>query len=120
MQLWYLAHPMKGNNLFTFEDNKRYALGIQRILWEAGIQVVNTWYSLSIIYGAGEGAEMKRYLNLDKAVIRALGGLILTGHRLSSGMRIELEFALENHLRIMNLINIPDEHIAALVKDYIA
>ncbi|KKL79056.1 hypothetical protein LCGC14_2018660 [marine sediment metagenome] len=119
MDLWYLAHPMQGDGFFTFEENKQHALDMQEMLWKVGIKAVNTWYSFSIIFGVGEGPDMERYLALDMDVINAFGGIILTGHNLSSGMIREFSYALEKELRIMNLIGVPDRYIGQLVKEYV-
>lgn len=118
MELWYLAHPMTGDDSYTFEQNKQHALDVQKILWGVGMQAVNTWFSFAEIFGVGEGAEQDRYLSLDKDVISALGGAVFVGHKMSFGMDIELRHALSNNCRVMNLIGIPNEYLAIAVQRF--
>ena len=121
MELWYLAHPISGDDQYNEYQNMEHALVVQVLLWEAGLKTVNTWYSFASHYGSAreDPERLEEFLNLDKAVIKALGGIVLVGHKMSSGMEAEFLFAQANKFRIANLIGIPNRIIAEATKDYL-
>ncbi len=118
MKLWYLAHPVREDDVRSFDDNLTHALKMQKILWEAGFEVINPWYASVIIYGAGEGEVLKRAIEFDCAVIKRCDGLILTGHKLSSGMEKELKVAIDHSKVVVNLIGLPDALMQELAMMY--
>ena len=121
MELWYLAHPITGDGVYDESDNMEHALVVQGLLWEVGLKIVNTWHSFACHYGSAreDPERLDAFLTLDKAVIKALGGVVFVGHKMSSGMEVEFLFAQANKVRIANLIGIPDRIIGEAVRDYL-
>ncbi len=121
MELWYLAHPVSVDEQHSEQDNMDHVLEVQKILWEADVKTVNPWYSYVSAYGSAreDSERLEVFLTFDKAVIGILGGIILTGHKMSQGMEIEFKHALAHKLRIVNLIGVPDERIGQLMAMYL-
>jgi hypothetical protein len=113
MKIYYLAHPVRGDDQFSEEENLEHALLVQGLLYEAGIFTVNPWYTFIKLYPNVKSPEdIEQFLKEDCAVLERLDGVVLVGHKLSDGMRRELNHALSNDLDIVNYIGIPDNVIA--------
>jgi hypothetical protein len=119
MKLWYLAHPVRTDEYYSESENLEHALQVQQILHEkAGLMVINSWHSFCKIH---ENTPitielMKKMFEIDSIVVEHCDGIILTGHRLSSGMQHELNVAISSRKDILDLIGIADDvlHIFAL------
>jgi hypothetical protein len=115
MSLWYFAHPATGDDEHTFQENMAHALQMQKLIWNAGLNVVNPWYSLVEVFGPAEGDLLERAIGVDLAIIRHLDGIVLTGHKLSAGMKTELEEAMLHDKGVINLIGLHDHQVANLI-----
>ena len=118
MKLWYLAHPVREDDIRSFDENLKHALKMQKILWGVGFEVINPWYTSVLLYGPGEEEVLQRAIEFDCAVIERCDGLILTGHKLSSGMDIELRSAIDFGKNVVNLIGLPDAIVQTLAHKY--
>ena len=117
MKIWYLAHPARSDEHYTVVENLAHVVKIQQTLLEAGIITIAPWYSWVVLYKDSAPDEvLSVMLELDKEVIRRLEGrVILAGHRLSPGMRGELDETLSlPYCEVVNLINIPDDQITKM------
>lgn len=112
MKVYYLAHPIKPDEHRTTVQNLAHILVVQNILTQAGIFAVAPYFSFVHMYGSGhEKANHQWMLDGDCEVARRLGRIILSGHKLSGGMRLELT-AVENVAgEVIDLIRLTDEEI---------
>ena len=118
MKLWYLAHPVSGDDSHSLELNLATTLDIQQTLWLAGVNAVCPWFSLVKIFGPAEDETLDRALKVGFEIIRRFDGLILTGHKLSEGMDAELRVALEFEKPIVNFIGMSPVQINKLAGIY--
>jgi hypothetical protein len=113
MKIYYLAHPVRGDEYFTEKENLEHALLVQELLYNAGIFTVNPWYTfIKMFPGVTDPVEIEKFLDEDCAVLERLDGVVLAGHKLSYGMQRELTHAFNNDLDVINYIGIPDDIIA--------
>ena len=112
MKVFYLAHPIKGDNVRTTEENLAHILVLQKLLLDAGIFAVAPYWTFVHFLGSGHDfPNFQDFLNADYECARKIGRIILSGHKLSSGMRFELT-AVENEAgEIIDLVGIPDDEI---------
>lgn len=110
--LWYLAHPFASDETHTADENLGDTLGILHILSAIGMKVIAPWVGPCLYYGEeADKLLVEHMLRVDCEVVRRCDGLVLSGHRLSAGMRMEMEAARSADLPIIDLIAKPDEEI---------
>lgn len=107
MKIYYLAHPVKSDEHFSVLENLQHALQAQKTLWELKIATIMPWWTYCQIYGAAEGELLTECLKLDEEVVTRMDGLILTGHRISHGMQLELDMANEYGIEVIDLTGMP-------------
>jgi hypothetical protein len=112
VKIYYLAHPVKGDEKYTTEQNLQHALIVQSILWEGGYATIMPWWTYCEVYGAGiPGKTLEKFLQMDVETLRRCDGLILVGHRISHGMRVEANAADDADMTVIDLTGIPDDEI---------
>lgn len=112
--LYYLAHPVAADERFTFEQNKAHVLKVLSSIHNLGIDVICNWYADICFLNETDFETRERCLKRDCDLVGRLDGIILTGHKLSSGMVRELE-VVEDYNRwnredawpIVNLVGVP-------------
>jgi hypothetical protein len=112
MKLFYLAHPVAPDDLRGLSDNLAHTEKVAKILHDVGFEVICNWYlDVTILDDADPGIR-ERGLGRDFNLIIALkGNMILTGHKISSGMEAELVIAKGLRGTVINLIGISDEEL---------
>lgn len=89
--VWYLSHPIAPDTSFTFEQNIAHVKHIMRLFYDAGVRVVAPYLSIMEVLDE-ENLEHRRIgLEVDCVVAQKLRYFILSGHKLSSGMKTEYE-----------------------------
>lgn len=115
-RLWYLAHPIAPDSKYSTEENLKHALKVQEILRGHDIWTVAPWFSWVTLYGASKEGEVETFLRYDEAVVEALNfNVIAAGHKLSSGMQRECNFAINNNGNVHILVGTPDRKLGAQV-----
>ncbi len=102
--LWYMAHPLNAATPDGVELNRSRA--VEWGAWLADtfdVAVAADWIWLSLAWD--ETPENRaRGLEIDKATIERCNAIVLCGGRLSSGMRIELEHAVQCGKKVIDLL----------------
>lgn len=111
--VWYLAHPISADKQFTAQQNMDHVVKLCGILLNRSIKVVAPYHTHLLCLDDNNETHRKIGLETDCAVARALGRIVLTGHKLSDGMKAEL--AACPTAIIVNLIGMPD----SMMTDYI-
>lgn len=110
MKIYYLAHPVRPDSQFTEKQNLEDVIQIQKLLWDCGVWTIIPWYTNVLI--RPNTVNIDEYLVFDEECVRRCDGIILSGHRLSDGMKAELKAAREAGLDVINLIGVSHKHIA--------
>lgn len=119
MAVWYLAHPVRSDERFSEEENLEHTKTVQKILWNAGLWTVTPWYSWILINPDFRTPEqIDEFLTMDEETVRTLGRIVLTGHKLSSGMEREFR-ALPPEGFFLNFIGVPDDLLYATAEKYL-
>lgn len=116
MKIWYLAHPVREGQGWSVEGNKKHALELQEMLLDQGIVTIMPWFSYVSHFGGHKEGIMKTMFEMNIECVKRCDGIILTGHKLTSGMQVELDAALESVVPILNLIGLPGETLRAVAK----
>lgn len=104
MKLYYLAHPVRPDGTHSEKGNLQMARLFQRVINDAGVMVVNPWYTLILNYPDRDTKHIETFLQLDCEVVARFDGVILCGHTLSSGMTRERDTAIDQGLEVINLV----------------
>ena len=95
MRVVYMAHPVRGSEGVTLEDN--LAATLKRAKWiEANypdVAVVASWYVECLIWDDSDDIQRAAGMRRNKAVIARCDELWAVGDRISRGMAEEIEFA---------------------------
>jgi hypothetical protein len=93
MKVWYLAHPVSGDEVSTINNNMNKVLDFLYVLRSIGIHAQAPYYA-DLAAGIDDKDPVVRRASMD-ANLRCLAGgydgLILCGHKMSAGMREEYE-----------------------------
>lgn len=110
--LFYLAHPVAADELHGVEDNLAHTLKMLRMVHEAGISVICPWFADIKAFDDTTYETRKTRMVVQKTLLLLCGGnIILTGHKLSSGMEEELDVVQLGRGRILDFIGVPDEEL---------
>lgn len=89
--VFYLAHPLSADEKYTYDQNMDHVLKIARIIIDNNIRVIVPWHTLCLCLDDSNPEHRRVGLEIDCFVASRMSGVILTGHKLSSGMRQEAE-----------------------------
>lgn len=118
MKVWYLAHPIAGDEKFRTEQNLEHLVEAQKILLEGGIYTVAPYYSWIVAFGgAADFKQINTMLDIDCECVRSLYRIMLIGHKLSRGMGIEKREAERNGLAVVDLIGVPNSQLVQAYKE---
>lgn len=92
--VWYLAHPVAPDARFSYEENMSHVLHMAKLCWDEGFRVFVPWHTLCLIMPDSDPKLRAIGLEFDCDLVKMTGRMILSGHKISSGMRQELD-ALE-------------------------
>lgn len=118
-ELWYLSHPLAGDNRYTFEQNMDHVVKVMRICFEEGLDVVAPYHTICLALDDDNPEWRRRGLECDCTLARTLGRVLLTGHKLSAGMRHERDAALEcidGPVFIYNFVGYNDEELRQVIR----
>lgn len=117
-EIWYLAHPLADDESYTFAQNMEHVVKLMRIFYEEGWYVVAPYHTICLALD-DDNAEWRRIgLEVDCNVVRKLGKLILTGHKLSSGMRNEFLSCMETPGGVVhNFIGFTDDQLRTILRE---
>lgn len=104
MRLWYLAHPLSSPTAEGFDLNRGRA--VQWGAWLAetfDVAIAADWIWLSLAWEETD-ENRARGLDIDKATIERCDAIVLCGGRLSNGMRVELEHAVQCGKKVIDLL----------------
>jgi hypothetical protein len=117
MEIFYLSHPLAPDNRYSFSENMAHVLHIMRICFEEGVAVVAPYYAMCLALDDTNPASREYGLTLDVEMAVLLGNMILVGHKLSSGMKLELNAArLDHEARIFDFVGLNDTELRQALK----
>lgn len=117
-KVFYLAHPIRGDEWFSEKDNVEHAFKVQDILWDAGLCIVNPWVSFVLLY-PDEKDDLEPFMRVNEHVLGRLRAICLTGHRLSPGMKREVTTLANSGGEVLDLIGVPDSELKRCVHYYL-
>lgn len=92
--VWYLSHPVAPDSHYTYEQNMAHALHMVKLCYDEGFRVYIPWHSLCLVMPDSNPEFRRIGLEVDCELAKLTGLMILTGHRMSSGMQAEMEALL--------------------------
>jgi hypothetical protein len=106
--VFYLAHPLTTDDKHTYEENMDHVLKVARILLDNGVRVIVPWHTLCICMDDSNPEHRKLGLEIDCYVAAKLGRIILSGHKVSTGMAAEVRAVSAVNGHIENWVGVHD------------
>lgn len=110
--VWYLAHPIAPDEMHTFQDNMDDVVRILQLCWECGIRAIAPYHTLLLFQDDNKSDDRKAGMECNCAVVKQLHGVILSGHKVSSGMEVEMWYAS----RVWSIVGKTDEEARESLK----
>jgi hypothetical protein len=112
-RVFYLSHPLAPDERFTFEQNMAHVVKLIKICFDEGWYVIAPYHTICMALDDDKPEDRVKGLECDCNVARLLGNVILTGHKLSSGMEHEMDQAMacKNGGLIYNFVGYSDEEL---------
>lgn len=108
-EVWYLAHPVAPDPIRTYQENLSDVAVWMRICFEEGFRVIAPYHTICLALD-DENQEHRRIgLETDIYVAKKLGKIILSGHKLSSGMREEANAIVGMDGELIDLIEMDEQ-----------
>jgi hypothetical protein len=115
--VWFLAHPVAGDERFSYADNMAHILTLTRLAALAGVLVIAPYHTLCLALDDFSAVERAIGVRISDATVRHLGRLILSGHKRSAGMQRELEIVTSLYTHSVNdVIGVPDREFAKAIR----
>lgn len=89
--VWYLSHPLAPDDQQNFAQNMAHVLHMMRLCFDEGFRVVTPYHTHCLVLDDTNDEHRRMGLEIDCKIARMLGLMILTGHKISKGMHIELD-----------------------------
>lgn len=89
--VFYLSHPLQADDKMTFQANVDHAKRMMRVCFDEGFRVIAPYLSIIEVLDDDNLEHRRVGLETDCYVAHQLGRIIMTGHKLSSGMSCELD-----------------------------
>lgn len=90
-KIWYLAHPLATDEHYTFQQNMDHVVHMMRLLFDCGIRTIAPYHTMCLALDDDNLEHRRIGLEVDCEIVKRLGGrVILTGHKLSRGMNVEV------------------------------
>jgi hypothetical protein len=121
--VWFLAHPIAPDEKYKLMDNLFHIEKLVRMCFRAGLLVVAPYYLTCLALDDRIVSDRELGMRANDGVILRLGRLLLTGHRLSSGMNHEAQLMVRagHDTAIMDLIGVrDDDFVQALISRFTA
>jgi hypothetical protein len=104
-QVWYLAHPVRGDVEANLRNVKEWLRFLFR--YDPDNVYIAPWVAeVEAMREVGEdtsAATLDKALKDDCEVVRRCDGILLVGGRITDGMRIELNAAREADIQVLDL-----------------
>jgi hypothetical protein len=116
MKVWYLAHPVAPDALSSFDNNMNSLLSYIRVLHSIGIHVQAPYYA-NLAAGLDDNDPEVQRAGIEgnlRCLNGGYDGLVLCGHKMSSGMRQEFESFCGP---VLNFIGMTEDDIRACFTD---
>jgi hypothetical protein len=116
--VWYLSHPLAPDDKFTFQQNMDHVIHLMRICYEEGVMVIAPYHTICLALDDDNPRWRRMGLECDCNMARLMGYVLLTGHKLSSGMNHEAQesMACKSGGIIRNLIGYNDEEFRVALR----
>jgi hypothetical protein len=119
--VWYLSHPLAPDGRFSFQQNMDHVVILMRIFFDHDVHVIAPYHTACLALDDERPEHRRMGLECDCKTVKLLGRIILSGHRLSTGMECEKDVILDMQGRgeeghIWNLIGVPDKEVAKWLK----
>lgn len=89
--VFYMSHPLQADDKMTFQENVAHAKQMMRVCFDEGFRVVAPYLSIIEVLDDDNLEHRKIGLETDCYVAHQLGRIIMTGHKVSTGMQCELD-----------------------------
>lgn len=119
MKIYYLAHPVTGDDEYTYEENLEHAIEIARILYAADIYVDLPWYAIIHILDNNDPKHLEVGLQIVTNIAAERDGVIMVGHKISRGMSRERDTALDNARPVYNCTHVRDKDLVTVLRSFI-
>lgn len=113
--IWYLAHPLAPDEHYTFQQNMDHVVHMMRLCYDLGYYVVAPYHTICLALDDTNLEHRRIGLEVDCNLVRKLDGIILVGHKISSGMQQELLVAREYGKRVLDFTGRGDYSIEHLL-----
>jgi hypothetical protein len=133
LPVWFLAHPVAGDEKYSYTDNmgikvtgitedevasieSGHVIKVLKLCYAAGFAAVAPYYELCLALDDNNPNDRTAGMLTGTTLIKGLGRLILSGHKLSRGMEQEVAACLDVGGSYLNLIGVPDRDFVAALK----
>jgi len=113
-KLYYLSHPYAPYGNRTKEMNLQAAKSYLMALNKEDIFTIAPWIGLIDSLENDEG--LRESLPAEEEVLKRCDGLILCGYKMSAGMRIDTQIAVDNSLEVWDAMEMAPYIAARSVK----
>lgn len=121
--VWYLAHPLATDELYTYEQNMEHIVTTLRFLIrDCKLRVMAPYHTMCLALDDADDEERRIGLETDLSIVRQTNRVILAGHKISSGMTDELLAAVKSSGYVWNFVGLSRRAILETkeVRDHIA
>lgn len=116
--LIYLAHPIRADESFTFDQNVEHVGKLCRKLNLASIPAAAPYLSMFGYFDDANESERALGFVMNRRFMSGCSALLATGHKWSTGMRAEYKMAYELNLPIINCVGHDSNSIIEAVSRY--
>jgi hypothetical protein len=116
--IYYMSHPLAPDERFTFDENMAHVVHLMRIFYEEGWMVIAPYHTICLALPDSNDEFRRLGLECDCNMTRMMGNMVMTGHKISSGMRNEMEQAMacKRGGIIHNFVGYNDDELRAALR----
>lgn len=121
--VWYLAHPLATDELYTYDQNMEHVVTTLRFLIrDCKLRVMAPYHTMCLALDDADDEERRIGLETDLTIVRQTNRVILAGHKISSGMTDELLATVKSSGYVWNFVGLNRRAILETkeVRDHIA
>jgi hypothetical protein len=117
-QVYYLSHPLAPDGDYTFQENMDHVLHLVKLFFDEGWYVIAPYHTICLALDDEKPEDRVKGLECDCNIARLMGNVVLTGHKLSSGMRHERDEAMncKRGGTIHNFVGYNDEELRVALR----
>lgn len=109
--IWYLAHPVASDGHSSLKENLIHTLEVSKIVWDAGFRIIAPWHTHCLFLDDTDKEHREAGMEVNRSIVRVCRGVILTGHKLSSGMLEEKLIAEKVQIPVIDLIGLGGDQL---------